>query len=104
MSAEEKHTAGPWSFDAFNEVLAGERNYGSMVLGADGETIVAQCIADRDLDIIASAPRLLSGLERACWYLESAMRETSWCDAEYALPALLAIIAQARGGESKAVN
>jgi len=35
-------TSAPWTFEAFNEVLAGEDNCDAMLLGGDGETIVAQ--------------------------------------------------------------
>lgn len=39
---------GPWSVDAFNEVIAGEPDYSAMILGADGESILAQQISDAD--------------------------------------------------------
>jgi hypothetical protein len=56
-----KHTPAPWSIEGFDHVFAGERNYDLMVLGADRETIVAQCVADHNADIIRAAPELLDG-------------------------------------------
>ena len=53
-----KPTPGPWTPETFIEILASvgdERDYGSMILGGDGESIVAQCVMQRDMDLIADA-------------------------------------------------
>lgn len=59
-------TAGEWTFEACNEIIAGEDNCDAMLLGGDGETIVAQCLAERDWPFIALAhnamPALLDAL------------------------------------------
>ena len=62
-------TKGPWTFEAFNEILAGEDTCDAMLLGGDGETIVAQCLAERDWPLIATlrnaVPEILSALRLA---------------------------------------
>ena len=58
-------TEGPWSFEALNEIMAGEPDYGMMVVGADGETIVAQCVAERDLPLVSSAWLMFKALHVA---------------------------------------
>ena len=59
-------TPGPWATEAFVEIFAttgDERDYGGIVLGDDGVTVVAQCVAARDMLLIAAAPEMLEALE-----------------------------------------
>lgn len=62
-------TKGPWTFEAFNEILAGEDTCDAMLLGGDGETIVAQCLAERDWPLIValrnSLPEIIAALRLA---------------------------------------
>jgi hypothetical protein len=51
-------TPGPWREFTFSEIIASTYDQpppGHMVLAGDLETIVGQCIANRDVDFIAAA-------------------------------------------------
>ena len=64
--SETRFTPGPWSVEAFNEVIAGEPDYMSFILGPDGESILAQQISDANATLIAAAPYLYQALGAIC--------------------------------------
>ena len=59
-----KHTTGPWATEGFEQINASTGNfYGGLIVSANGEDIVAQCVMPRDAILIAAAPDLLEALE-----------------------------------------
>lgn len=103
MSANMKHTPGPWSSGGTLEVVAGK-------LGADVPTVaVACCDLPRGLDgyanarLIAAAPELLAALETAYAVMTSARVEVynhdraNYSRIENAIDAARAAIAKAKG-------
>lgn len=104
MEREPRFTPGPYSTDAFNEVFAGRPDYGAMILGADGETIVAQCVAERDVPLLMKAPELYAALERATELIEGAEKDTNWISTAWhedsAAVEFRALLSKARGDPS----
>lgn len=59
-----KHTTGPWATEGFEQINASTGNfYGGLIVSANGEDIVAQCVMPRDASLIAAAPDLLGALQ-----------------------------------------
>jgi hypothetical protein len=58
-----KHTPGPWDFEGFEQVAGNGVFYGGLIVGDDGETVVAQCVAAHNARLIAAAPELLEALK-----------------------------------------
>jgi hypothetical protein len=62
-----QHTPGPWAAEGFDQIYASTGNfYGGLIMGANGEDIVAQCVLPHNARLIAAAPELL---EFAEWVL-----------------------------------
>ncbi len=61
-----KHTPGPWASEGFEQVAGNDVFYGGLIVGDDGETVVAQCVMTHNARLIAAAPELL---EFAQWVL-----------------------------------
>ena len=57
-----KHTPGPWFGEGFEQTEGVGDFYGGLIMGADNETIVAQCVMPNNMPVIAAAPELLSAL------------------------------------------
>ena len=58
MALPSKPTPGPWTTEGFEQITGHGQFYGGLIIGADGETIVAQCIAPHNAQLIADAPQL----------------------------------------------
>lgn len=82
------HSTGPWTDEGF-ESIAAERGhfYGGMIIAADGETIVAQCVMPHNMPVLKAAPELLKSAEKvlAWWasYLDTLPFEKRVEDAEW---------------------
>lgn len=61
--SESKHTFGPWTPEGFEQVAGGGDFHGGLIMGADGETIVAQCVMPHNMPILSAAPELLEALQ-----------------------------------------
>ncbi|NYS09354.1 hypothetical protein PBR31_00058 [Xanthomonas phage PBR31] len=57
-------TAGPWSQEGFEQISGNGNFYGGLILGADGETIVAQCVMPHNAPLVKAAPDLFKALSR----------------------------------------
>ena len=60
-----KHTPGPWAPEGFEQVVGNGAFYGGLIVGDDGETVVAQCVMAHNARLIAAAPELLEALKLA---------------------------------------
>jgi len=60
-----KHTPGPWAPEGFEQVVGNGAFYGGLIVGDDGETVVAQCVMAHNARLIAAAPELLDALKQA---------------------------------------
>ena len=60
-----KHTPGPWAPEGFEQVVGNGAFYGGLIVGDDGETVVAQCVMSHNACLIAAAPELLDALKQA---------------------------------------
>jgi hypothetical protein len=58
-----KHTPGPWASEGFEQVAGNGVFYGGLIVGDDGETVVAQCVMAHNARLIAAAPDLLEALK-----------------------------------------
>jgi hypothetical protein len=58
-----KHTPGPWASESFEQVAGNGVFYGGLIVGDDGETVVAQCVMAHNARLIAAAPDLLEALK-----------------------------------------
>ena len=58
MDQPNKPTPGPWTTEGFEQTMGHGQFYGGLIMGADGETIVAQCVAPHNAQLIAAAPQL----------------------------------------------
>jgi len=65
MDLPNKPTPGPWTVEGFEQTMGHGQFYGGLIMGADGETIVAQCVAPHNAQLIAAAPDMLQALEDA---------------------------------------
>lgn len=61
--SEMKPTLGPWTTEGFEQIAGNGNFYGGLIMGADGETIVAQCVMPRDMPLISAATELLEALQ-----------------------------------------
>ena len=59
-----KHTPGPWASEGFEQVAGNGVFYGGLIVGDNGETVVAQCVMPCNASVIAAAPELLEALKR----------------------------------------
>lgn len=80
--SEIKHTSGPWLAEGFEQVVGNGEFHGGLIMGADGETIVAQCVMPQNMPIVRSAPELLDALTKvnaaaheALFFMKDAMRD-----------------------------
>jgi len=60
-----RHTPGPWASEGFEQVAGNGVFYGGLIVGDNGETVVAQCVMPRNASVIAAAPELLEALKLA---------------------------------------
>ena len=58
-----KHTPGPWASEGFEQVAGNGVFYGGLIVGDNGETVVAQCVMPCNASVIAAAPELLEALK-----------------------------------------
>ena len=58
-----KHTPGQWASEGFEQVAGNGVFYGGLIVGDDGETVVAQCVMAHNARLIAAAPDLLEALK-----------------------------------------
>lgn len=57
-------TPGPWLAEGFEQQVGHGDFYGGLILAADNETIVAQCVMENDKALIEAAPELADTLEK----------------------------------------
>ena len=58
------HTPGPWATEGFDKIDASTGNfYGGIIVGSNGEDIVAQCVLPHNAKLIAATPELLEALK-----------------------------------------
>ena len=58
-----KHTPGPWKTEGFQQLVGKGTFYGGLIIGADDETIVAQCVMPNDARLIAMSPEMFDVLQ-----------------------------------------
>ncbi|WP_433705834.1 hypothetical protein [Paraburkholderia sacchari] len=82
-----EHTPGPWHAEGFEQICGNGTFYGGLIMGADGETIVAQCVMPHNMPIVRSVPELFDALKavnaaasEALFFLRDVMRDDSRFD------------------------
>jgi dihydrodipicolinate synthase/N-acetylneuraminate lyase len=77
-----KGTPGPWTAEGFEQIVGNGEFHGGLIMGADGETVVAQCVMPQNMPIVRSAPELLDALTKvsdaaheALFFMKDAMRD-----------------------------
>lgn len=66
-----KHTPGPWATEGFDQIYASTGNfYGGLIVWANEEDIVAQCVMPHNARLIAAAPELLDACKKALYALK----------------------------------
>ncbi|ATF86909.1 hypothetical protein MMZ06_34780 [Burkholderia gladioli] len=64
--SKQQWTPGPWTEEGFDQIHAQVAThghfYGGMIIGADGETIVAQCVMPHNMPALKATPDLIEAL------------------------------------------
>ncbi|MEK6418456.1 MAG: hypothetical protein V4801_02550 [Burkholderia gladioli] len=64
--SKQQWTPGPWTEEGFDQIHAQVAThghfYGGMIIGADGETIVAQCVMPYNMPALKATPDLIEAL------------------------------------------
>ncbi|NBI44947.1 hypothetical protein [Burkholderia sp. ISTR5] len=65
--SKQQWTPGPWTEEGFDQIHAQVAThghfYGAMIIGADGETIVAQCVMPHNMPALKATPDLIEALQ-----------------------------------------
>ena len=64
-----RHSAEPWTTEAFNDIDYGDTDYSAMILAGDGESIIAQQMCDHDADRAAACVNAMQGIPDPAAYV-----------------------------------